>query len=193
MTEVFFVRHSISDLSIKDNLLRPLTDGGIEKACELIKLFENIYVDDIFSSPYKRAIQTIEPISNTKNICIKIVNDFREMKISDNWVNNYNEYIKKWWDDFSYKIDNGESLFETQYRNIQALEKILIEYKNKTVIIGTHGTALSTIINYYDNVFQYQEFMEIINVMPYVIKMKFDEIEYRGKEEIKIPKTKTST
>ena len=186
MTQIYFIRHSISDLSIKDGLTRPLTNDGIKKVYKLINLFEKIHIDYIFSSPYKRAILTIEPISVNKNIEINIVENFREIKISDNWVNNYNEYIKKWWDDFSYKLENCESLFETQYRNIQSLEKILIENKDKIIIIGTHGTALSTIINYYDNTFLYKEFLNIISIMPYVIRMEFNGIKYIRKEEIKM-------
>ena len=177
MTHIYFVRHSIPDLSIKDES-RPLSEEGIKKANELIKIFENIHIDDMFSSPYKRAIQTIEPISVKKKIKIKLIENFRERKISDEWIDNFRDYSEKQWTDFHYKLENGESLYEVQLRNILALEKILIEKNGRTIIIGTHGTALSTIINYYDNSFQYKEFMGIVNIMPYIVKMEFENNEY---------------
>jgi 2,3-bisphosphoglycerate-dependent phosphoglycerate mutase len=185
MTKVYFIRHSLSDLSIKDELERPLTEVGIDRAKKLVVLFNSINVDYIFSSPYKRTIQTIEPLSICKKININIVENFRERKISNNWIENFDEYSKKQWDNFSYKLENGESLSEVQNRNIESLKKILDEYNGKTIIIGTHGTALSTIINYYDNTFLYKEFMDIVKIMPYIIRFNFENNNYMGREEIK--------
>ena len=173
MTQVYFIRHSIPDLSTKDET-RPLSEEGMKRANELVEIFENLHIDDMFSSPYKRTIQTIEPISIKKNIKIKLIEDFRERKISDEWINNFKDYSERQWTDFNYKLENGESLYEVQSRNILTLEKILIEKNGRTIIIGTHGTALSTIINFYDKSFQYKEFMEIVNLMPYIVKMEFE-------------------
>jgi 2,3-bisphosphoglycerate-dependent phosphoglycerate mutase len=47
--------------------------------------------------------------------------------------------------------------------------------KGKNIIIGSHGTSLSTIINYYDPTFGYDDFEKIRNVMPWVAKFIFDE------------------
>ena len=172
MTQIYFIRHSIPDLSTKDEM-RPLSEEGLKKAFDLIKIFEKLHIDMIFSSPYKRAIQTLEPIAINKNIDINIVDDFRERKVSDDWVDKFMEYSKKQWKDFMYKLENGESLSEVQFRNIKSLEKILEENKGKTIIIGTHGTALSTIINFYDNTFNFDNFVEIMDIMPYIIKFEF--------------------
>jgi 2,3-bisphosphoglycerate-dependent phosphoglycerate mutase len=106
--------------------------------------------------------------------------------MSDEWIENYEEYSKKQWDDFSYKLKDGESLEEVQKRNIEELEKILKENMGKTIIIGTHGTALSTIINYYDKTFLHNDFMEIVNIMPYIMKMEFKNNKYISRGEIKI-------
>ena len=78
----------------------------------------------------------------------------------------------------SYKMDNGESLYEIQRRNIQAFNQILVEKNGSTIIIGTHGTALATILNYYDSTFQYKDFMKFINTMPYIVKIEFERIDY---------------
>ena len=153
--------------------MRPLSEEGWKKAYDLIKIFENVHIDNIFSSPYKRAIQTLEPIAKNKDMEINIIDDFRERKVSDGWVDKFMEYSEKQWKDFMYKLENGESLSEVQYRNIKSLEKILEEYNGKTLIIGTHGTALSTIINFYDKTFNFDKFVEIMNIMPYIVKFEF--------------------
>ena len=185
ITGVYFIRHARPDISIKDET-RPLSLEGLKKSEELVKIFSEIKIDDIYSSPYKRAIQTIEPIANNKNIKIKIVKDFREIKISkDNWIeDNFNEFCKKQWNDFSYKLTGGESLLEVQKRNVKKLNRILLKRKGMTIIIGTHGIALSTIINYYDKTFDYNNFENIADIMPYIIKIEFEEDKYIRRNEM---------
>lgn len=46
--------------------------------------------------------------------------------------------------------------------------------RGKKIVIGTHGTALSTILNYYDSEFGCSDFLRIIDWMPYIIELDFD-------------------
>lgn len=64
---------------------------------------------------------------------------------------------------------------EVQKRNISALETVLEMYNGKNVVIGSHGTALSTIINYFDPSFGYDKFNEIKNLIPWIVKFSFEE------------------
>ena len=64
---------------------------------------------------------------------------------------------------------------EVQERNIEALKHVLQKYPEKNIVIGCHGTALSTVINYFDNSFDYYEFEKIKNIMPLIAEMEFDE------------------
>jgi 2,3-bisphosphoglycerate-dependent phosphoglycerate mutase len=185
-TIVYFIRHSVPDFSIRDDKTKPLTLEGIEKSKELIKIFKKINIEFIYSSPFKRSIQTIEFIAKDKNIKINIINDFRERGMGNKWIDNFMEFSKNQWNDFSYKLVDGESLNEVQKRNINELNKILLKDNGKSIIIGTHGTALSTILNYFDKTFCYDNFLEIIDLMPYIIKLEFNGNEYLGKEEVKI-------
>ena len=56
----------------------------------------------------------------------------------------------------------------------QATKEILEKYPDKTIVIGTHGTALSTIMNYYDPEFGCDEFLRIIDWMPYIVELDFE-------------------
>ena len=123
-TQVYFIRHLKSDFTIKDDRTRPLTMEGIEHSMELVKIFENIKVDNIYSSPYKRSMQTIEPIAKNKEMEIDTINNFRERGMGEKWIDNFLEFSKNQWSDFTYKLTNGESLLEVQKRNIKELEKI---------------------------------------------------------------------
>lgn len=174
MTKIYFVRHSKPDFNIKDDLTRPLTEEGL-KICERVTEFlMDKDVDIIFSSPYKRAVDTIKDFAERSHLHINIVEDFRERKVDSGWIEDFNAFSKKQWTNFDYKMSDGESLSEVQKRNIDALHKILKENENKNIVIGTHGTALSTIINYYDKSFDYSQFERIKDCMPFIVCIEFE-------------------
>ena len=89
---------------------------------------------------------------------------------------------------FDYKLDGGESLNEVQTRNITALKEVLRKYDGKNIAVGTHGTALSTIINYYDKSFGYEDFEKIKDVMPWIVAFEFDGEKCVSIKNLKKPK-----
>lgn len=65
--------------------------------------------------------------------------------------------------------------------NFTISENILADYPDKNIIIGSHGTAIGTIINYFDSNFDYPAFSKIQPLMPFVAKFNFsgDKVDYR--------------
>ncbi|MBY5034079.1 histidine phosphatase family protein [Streptococcus gallolyticus] len=183
-TRVYFIRHAEPNYENHNDFLRELTTKGLQDSQKLVNLFDKIAIDAFFSSPYKRSIDTISPLANSRHKEITTVTDFRERKITDIWIEDFAGFTEKQWADFSYKLDGGESLSQVQTRNITALEILLQEYSEKTIIIGTHGTALSTIINYYDPSFGYNEFQKIKHIFPWCVKMEFDNLAHLSTQEI---------
>ena len=85
--------------------------------------------------------------------------------------------------DHNYHEEGGESIAMVQKRNIEALNEILSDNTDKDIVIGTHGTALSTILNFYDNSFGCEDFLRIIDWMPYIIELDFKGDKLVGKHE----------
>lgn len=173
MTKVYFVRHCEPNYNNRDGVSRELTTKGMADR-ELVTQFlsdKNITV--VLSSPYKRAVDTVAHFADSKGLNIEIVDDFRERKVDSVWIEDFVAFSKAQWADFDYKLSDGESLNDVQSRNISALKKMLEKYKNKNIAIGTHGTALSTIINYFDNTFGYEDFEKIRTIMPWIVEMTF--------------------
>lgn len=175
MTIIYFVRHAQPNFNNHDDLTRELTQQGWQDSKLVTKFLWDKGIDIVLSSPYKRSISTIKEFSHAKKIEIKCMNDFRERKIGNEWIENFDDFCKRQWEDFNFKLFDGESLQEVQNRNIMALNKILKIYKGKNIVIGSHGTALSTIINYFDTSFKYNNFEEIKNLMPWIVKFIFDD------------------
>lgn len=89
-------------------------------------------------------------------------------------IEDFLSFSKAQWADFDYKLSDGECLREVQERNIRALNFVLEEYRDRTIAVGSHGTALSTIVNYYDRRFGYREFERIRALMPWIVRFTFD-------------------
>jgi 2,3-bisphosphoglycerate-dependent phosphoglycerate mutase len=94
--------------------------------------------------------------------------------------------FRKRWADLSFCEPDGECLQSVMDRNMAALNDILDKHKGENVMVGTHGTALSTILHYFDNSFGVEGFLRIINYMPYIIRLGFEGRELVEKEELLI-------
>lgn len=175
MTNVYFVRHAEPNYENHDDELRELTSKGLKDRNLVTEFLLDKEIDIMFSSPYKRSKDTIQEFADMKNLEIFLIEDFRERKIDSVWIEDYNSFSKKQWEDFSYKLSDGECLEEVQRRNISALNRILEEHEGKNIVVGSHGTALSTIINYYDKTFGYSEFLKIKSLMPWIVRFAFED------------------
>lgn len=174
MTIIYFVRHATPNFDNHDDKTRELSGQGLEDRKLVTKFLWDKEIEVVLSSPYKRAVDTVKEFADAKGIEIKLVEDFRERKVENEWIEDFNGFCKKQWEDFDFKRSDGECLNEVQKRNIDALNQVLEEYKERNVVIGSHGTALSTIINYFDSSFGYKEFEAIRGLMPWVVKFSFE-------------------
>ena len=147
MTKVFFVRHAEPNYNNHNDALRELSPKGMEDRKLVTQFLLDKQIDVVISSPYKRAIDTVAHFAENYGYSIRIMDDFRERRVDSCWIEDFTEFSKKQWSDFTYKLSDGECLKEVQDRNIAALTEVLEKYPGKNIVIGSHGTALSTILN----------------------------------------------
>ena len=173
MTTVYFIRHAEPNYDNHDDVLRELSPKGLQSSKELVNSFAGIQIDAFYSSPYLRAMDTIKPLADSRGQTIHLIPDFQERKITDYWIEDFTGFTEKQWADFHYHLPGGESLSMVQERNIRALEDLLQAHPDQTILIGTHGTALSTIINYYKPDFQLADFHRIKHIFPWIVQFEF--------------------
>ena len=179
MTTVYFIRHAESDTSIRDGRIRPLTPKGFLSRVLVTEFLQDKNIDAVLSSPYKRAVDTISDFAEKNWLEINVVEDFREQKSSSDMRRDnpdFRLFLERQWAGFTYTFSDGECLKEVQERNIAALNNLLTEYKDKNIAIGTHATALSVIINYYDNSYGFNNFKEMEYKLPWAVKIVFHEL-----------------
>jgi len=90
MTNVYFVRHAEPDYNVRDDFAR------------LSSYLSDKDIHVVISSPYLRAIDTVKDFAGEVGLDIKIVDDFRERKVGNVWIEDFNSFAKKQWEDFDY-------------------------------------------------------------------------------------------
>ena len=177
MTNIYFVRHAEPNYNNHDDLTRELSPKGMMDRELVTEFLNDKQVDIVLSSPYKRAVDTVAHFASLRNLPITTIHDFRERKVDSVWIDDFGTFTRNQWADFNYKLTDGETLAEVQKRNIAALQEVVEKHRGKTVVVGSHGTALSTIINHFIPQFGIEEFMRIKSIMPWIVHFTFSEIE----------------
>ncbi|WP_047999554.1 histidine phosphatase family protein [Lactiplantibacillus herbarum] len=170
MTTIYFVRHALPDYSNPHDATMNLTAIGREDAVKVSQLLQTVVFDDCVSSPYKRTLQTIEPLAAAQNLTVRLDRRLRERErgvIGDH----EDGLLKQRWQDFNFAEPGGESLGHLQQRVSAAIDDVLKREPDGTVLVSTHGAALAMIINTFNSDFRYADFMRIKNFTPYVLKM----------------------
>ena len=68
--KIYLIRHE--DRYSDATFFAPLNKNGLYKSVELIKILEELDINDIYSSPYIRTLQTIYPYSKRKIYQLKL-------------------------------------------------------------------------------------------------------------------------
>lgn len=155
--EIYIVRHGQTDYNIKNvfqgHIDIPLNEVGKEQARQTALKFKNVDIDLLLVSPLKRAIQTAEPISeitgipitSEKQIIERCFGDMEGHQNRDDWnIRMMLDYEK------NYDMENIEPIQELFKRIYNFLDEITEKYKDKKVVLVTHG-AVSQVIECYFN------------------------------------------
>ncbi|MCP8615415.1 histidine phosphatase family protein [Salirhabdus salicampi] len=182
-TTIFFVRHAHS-IYTPDELRRPLSNRGMEDTKRVTNRLKQEEIDCVISSPYKRAIQTVEGVAKQLNQKVIIEADLRERKLAGVSVDNFDYASEKVWSDYSFSWSGGESNVVAQQRGVKTMMWILQTYKGENIVIGTHGNIMVLIMNYFDEKYGYS-FWKQLN-MPDIYKLSFHDRSLKTVEHIPI-------
>lgn len=186
MATIYLIRHAEPDYRIHNDMERPLTEKGKQSCSKVNEYLMDKKITQVYSSPYKRAIDTVRDFAILNGLTIEEVYDLRERAVDEGWIENFSEFAHRQWEDFDYKLEGGESLREVEARFIPALEAILREKPEENIVIGSHGTAISSVIHYYDKTYGVEHFNLIRNIMPFVAKLMFDHTDCKSIEILDI-------
>ncbi|WP_175639160.1 histidine phosphatase family protein [Metabacillus schmidteae] len=171
LTNLYFVRHAHSTYT-PDELGRPLSTKGFSDAKRITNILENEDINIIISSPYRRAVQTVEGIANVIGKEIVIEDGFKERILCVKPVEDFNLAITKVWEIPTFTWEGGESNVNAQKRGIKATLNALEAFEGKNIAVGTHGNIMVLIMNYFDQKYDFSFWKDL--EMPDIYKLTFD-------------------
>lgn len=181
MTKLYFVRHAQPEFTHENDYTRPLSAEGMEDRKIVLETLKDKEIDVFYCSPYLRSITTIEETAAYYGMEIHLDERLRE-RVKGHEGNSGHGMFRMRWEDRDAHEEGGESIHMVQARNVEAIREILAQNEGKNIVIGTHGTALSAILDYYTP-FGLEGFMRILDWMPYVVEVDFEGQEFVGMVE----------
>lgn len=172
MTNLYFVRHAHS-IYTPNELERPLSTQGLAGAEKVTKILKGKNINRVISSPYKRALQTVEGIANFIGGKVEIMESFKERTLSEKPVKDFKLAITKVWEDDSFSWEGGETNLHAQGRGVKAVHDVLEKYDGENIVIGTHGNIMVLIMNYFNKQYDFRFWQEL--TMPDIYKLTFYE------------------
>ncbi|WP_208020983.1 histidine phosphatase family protein [Verrucosispora sioxanthis] len=144
-TEIVLVRHARSvppTADGPDDFTRPLTTRGLRQAEELVTTLSEARPAAIWSSPYRRAIQTVQPTADALGLPVRTRTELREWDDGLAFTEVWESHYVRSWTDLSYARPGGESLEQLGIRAVAALRALARHHPGRVVLVGSHGTFI---------------------------------------------------
>ena len=133
----------------------PLSPQGEAQSQALVLVLERLGITCIVSSPYLRALRTVEPFARQAGLDVAIDTDLRERNLAEGYATDWETLIRRAWDDLSFRAPGGESGLECQQRVAACIER-WIRRANRgsatadTILFSSHGNAIGLYLNLLD-------------------------------------------
>ena len=164
MTDVLLIRHAQSapsaDIPESD---WPLSDAGVRQAEQLAHNLEDRPVNAIYASPYLRAGATVAPLARRRGLEVEVARGLRERLLAHGKLEGWLEHLQRSWADRDYKLPGGESSRDCQRRMIASLSAIAARHPGASIVVCSHGNALSLFLNSIEPAFGFENWRAMTN------------------------------
>jgi len=157
-TKLLLLRHGQTDWNLQRRYQGQidinLNKTGISQAIDAANSLIGQKIDSLYSSDLSRAVQTANEVAKVVNLPIKKDARLREIKqglwegkLIDEITNNQSELVNSIYEHpFQFQKPGGESIGDLADRVWQCLHDIAADHSSQTVVVVSHGLAISTAI-----------------------------------------------
>ena len=151
----YFIRHAHSSYT-PDEINRPLSDKGQASLAQLDFLADKS-IAAIYSSPYQRAIQTVEPLAQSLKLAIQTDKRLIERKLSSQAIadQDFEEALMQLWSQPTLSLAGGESNQQAQQRALALLHELESKHQDEEIIISSHGNLICILLSTFDSNIDY--------------------------------------
>ncbi len=159
--KIYLVRHGQTDFNLKgivqgSGVDSDINEMGRKQALAFFEAYKNIPFDKVYTSVLKRSKQSVEEFikSGIPHEELSGLNEIswglREGQIitpeEDNY---YHDMLNRWKNgETGHKINGGESPEDVLYRQKVAMNHILAQENEKTILICMHGRAMRILLTH---------------------------------------------
>lgn len=169
----YFIRHAHS-IYTPDEINRPLSDKGQASLAQL-EFLAYKSITAIYSSPYRRAIQTLEPLAQSLKLAIQTDKRLIERKLSSQAIadRDFEQCLMQLWSQPTFSLVGGESNQQAQQRALAFLYELESKHQNEEIIISSHGNLICILLCAFDLSIDYNFWHNLS--MPDVLVLDKDE------------------
>ncbi|WP_019912995.1 histidine phosphatase family protein [Paenibacillus sp. HW567] len=170
-TIIYLIRHAESPYAEGQERARGLSEQGKADAERIRSILHKKPINLLFSSPYARAIHTLQPLADEMQKEIVLLENLRERGIGNIADMSFVDAKRCVYEDFFCAFEGGESSSEAQARGTRELKLLLEKYAGSTLAIGTHGDIMTLMMNYFDPRYGFEFWQS--TTMPDIYRLKF--------------------
>jgi len=163
-TTLYLLRHAESspsaDIPEPD---WPLSPAGEEQARSLCDILPALNIDHIYSSPYPRAVATAAPFAERAGLTVATAPDLRERRLTEGFIDDWLETLKKSWTDFSFARPKCESGADCQERVDRCIAHLVKKHPSQTLLLSSHGNAIGLYLNRLDPTYGFAQWRQMRN------------------------------
>lgn len=165
MKAVYLVRHCRAAGQSPDV---PLTHEGFAQAERLADFLAPVGVEQIVSSPYVRAVQSVTPLARRLGLPLETDERFGEWVLAGEPVPDYLTAIQAAFADPSLSYPGGETGAALTERAMAGLEAVR-QHPAKVTVVALHGGILSHLLRRFIPGFGFNEWQKLTNPDVYLL------------------------
>lgn len=165
--KAYLIRHAKSSGQPRE---APLSDEGRAQADALIPVLQALEAGPIFSSPYRRAMDTLAPYANFSGQEMTTIEDLRERHLSPVPLPDWEEHIRASFKDPDHCAPGGESHRDLMRRWTTALSHIAAAQGRP--VFATHGGMTAALFHDLDPSFGFDGWKSLSNPDLYALTLK---------------------
>ena len=169
-TRLYLVRHAHAVWRPDES--RPLSPRGRKDAEHVARLLAPLGIGAIYSSPSRRAVETIAPLATQAGLSPVLLDDLRERELPVQAPEAFESAVESSWRNPEKGVGDGESNRTAQARGVRAIQSVLSAHSGERIVVSTHGNLLALVLNAFDSSFGYQFWTRM--TFPDVYETTFD-------------------
>ncbi len=172
-TTLYLVRHAQANpLRAVPEPEWELSERGQAQAAGLVPVLTALGIEAVYSSPFRRSIDTLRPFTTARELPLQVRDGLRERCLSRDWIADLRDVWQRSWADLSYALEGGESGLVCRSRMAGAVRAIAEDNPEGTVALGSHGYAIALLLTTLDPSFGVREASALRT--PEIVRLRWD-------------------